>query len=90
MRCNFRFSVQLTHMQIMPECYFYLSGMFEYITAEILELAGNAARDNRRVRLTPYHLRLAVMHDAELAPMLETLLGNEITPRRLQMYREVR
>ena len=35
--------------------------------AEVLELSGNAARDNQRSRIIPRHMLLAVMSDEELA-----------------------
>ena len=44
----------------------YLAAVCEYLMAEVIELAGNAARDNRRVRINPRYIMLAVRNDPEL------------------------
>ena len=48
----------------------YLCAVLEYLCAEILELAGNAARDNKKSRIIPRHITLAVRNDEELNKFL--------------------
>lgn len=48
----------------------FAAAVIEYLVAEVLELAGNAARDNKRVRINPRHVMLAVRNDEELNKLL--------------------
>ncbi|NXE20051.1 H2A protein, partial [Ardeotis kori] len=52
--------------RVSPGAAIYMAAVLEYLSAEILELAGNAARENKKARILPRHIQLAVRNDEEL------------------------
>lgn len=47
--------------------YIYLTAVIEYLIAEILELSGNVARDNKKQIITREHINMAIKEDEELS-----------------------
>ena len=52
----------------------YMAAVLEYLAAEILELAGNASRDNKKHRIVPRHIQLAGNNDDVLRTKFECCL----------------
>lgn len=59
-----------------------MAGVLEYLVAEILEIAGNVARDNHKKRINVRHVTQAVRMDEELDALLRkvTIAGGGVMP----------
>ena len=60
----------------------YIAAVLEYLAAEVLELAGNAAKDNKKSRIIPRHILLAVRNDEELNKLMRntTIVSGGVLP----------
>ena len=48
----------------------FMAGVLEYLTAEMIELAGNIAEQHKKKTIGPKHLNLGVRSDDELAKLM--------------------
>ena len=48
----------------------FMAGVLEYLTMEILDLAGQCAHEAKRKQIKPRHMQLAIRNDEELNKLL--------------------
>ena len=78
-RCDLIFPVGRTTRMIRQGRYsdmvgvgagIFTAAVLEYLTSEILELAGNACEEQKKKTIAPRHIQLAVRNDEELNKLM--------------------
>lgn len=73
-----------TKIMVTKNAPIYLAAVLEYVTQDILQLASDMARENKRVRITIRDLELSVRTDLELNVLFDrcgiTFIGGGVVP----------
>lgn len=52
----------------------YMAAVLEYVIAELLEIAGRVTAESKKMRITPRHIKLAILNDAELSRLFSGVI----------------
>ena len=55
----------------------FMAGVLEYMSAELLELAGNVATESKKKTIMPRHIQLAIQNDEEFSRLMANTLLSE-------------
>ena len=60
----------------------YLAAVMELMTAELLEMAGNHAKNQKKTRINPRHIALAIKNDEEFSYYMQhvTIASGGVLP----------
>lgn len=69
------------HTRVGSTCAIYIAAVLEYVVAEVLEMAGNNAKANKKRRINPRNIQLAIKGDQELNTLIKaTISGGGVVP----------
>ena len=55
----------------------YMAAVLEYLAVEVLQLAGDFAKHNKKTRVIPRHIQLAIRNDEEINKLMaSTVIAN--------------
>uniref|UniRef100_A0A8C6DSU6 Histone H2A n=1 Tax=Moschus moschiferus TaxID=68415 RepID=A0A8C6DSU6_MOSMO len=64
-------------LRLSSETPVFLTAVLEYLTANILDLAGQEAGINHRVRISPEHVQRALMNNENLRCLFQPMINGD-------------